>query len=1427
MDSPALAAAAAAVLELASPAAAAGLAASGLGSVAGALVANDGTALGPAVRAASRASVAAEAPAPAGALLAAAAAAADADDADGWAPPAVLTQLGDRLALQQSLARYTAAAGVGAAAATPPAAAAAGLPLGGFDWLGFDVDHTLLAYRQGAVNEALFRATSRHLIQHGGHNARSYSVKDSARGSLLLGTNLVGNRLAQYRALLAAHLLIDSRLDALSGGGGGGEGAPGGSAAAAPLLSPGQSRYAPTAVGAAGHVATALPPPPTALSRLSSGALVDFRSILAAAEDPNLSATRAGSLPFWGHLARTGAVLDFHRGNVLWVDDSGCVVRGVHGRRVLTERQLRRIYGPTKGPLPLPGVPAAAVDSVSGGTPASPSSATSTPTSPTSTSGAHHLSPHEDASLREAKAKLHAVMAMSMPVGPFSGPASGGGSSSASGASSTAAGSHGASGASPAAAPGAGYGVVLSGFDESLPPLFALLVARYDGWLRGDPARRRASEGDMIAEFQREQDEYEAAMAAVAAAAEGGHLPTVEEADDEDGADADASLGRRSTVGWSHASIGRRRALSRAGGSGASPRAAATSAADTEGVHTGIDDDDDDDDDDDGNGGSGAPSRSRAASDAGGAHPSTGSSSRGRDGTPSGGGDADSDDDGDGAASTSGYDDYDAFLRDAMRPTHAAAKAALAAGRPPRRPGSPPVDYAFLAEALQAAHRFVYSGYCSYGFSSLWNSLDAYVDKRPATKSWLAGLRKLPLPQLPAAAGVAATASGAVAVDVTTGDGAAADSGAGLAAAASLALTGRARRLRTFIVTNASWEHLAPALRHAYGPDWLDLFDAVFIEARKRTLFGAAAAPAAGVGEGSGAGFDDDDSEGHTNSSSSSGGSGARGMIGGARGGKAAAPTSAPLRPIDPKTGRMMAPVSGRPVLRTVADPAAAGGQALVADLSASKVWTGGSLADIVATLREAAAAPVPLDGSAPPSSAAAGVRVCYVGDHMQQDVAGPATSAGWTTVAVLPALEALAAVAGAEGSAAQLVAPATGALVDPRLLGGPAPTSARARSHAELPHAVADAEYHLLSLGSGPHWARPSLQAAVALRHAALAVPSVEWLARATLPRVTAALAAADKAGASKLPLAPPRAAAGGGSSGASASPTASKGAGAVLASGAGVPNAARRALLRAALALRVAPSELLQLHRVPAPASVLRTALVAARLPTSGNPLARLLELEPAAAGAGAGAPDARPQLQSVASAPAMPPLIDSTIGTGVSRMVAHDDAVGRVEEVPAGGCGCFGGKGKAAKAAGGGSDNAPPASAASSTHGSVRSAAADSSPPLAEAALWLQQTAVAAGVAPDGGTPPSCRAAGSVWPASTPLAELAATGCWFVPRRARAAGPDGSARSGGDGWELVCGGLRDDAGLSASAATAPPVWPVLAAAMVAAATAEGDRA
>lgn len=1108
----------------------------------------------------------------------------------------------------------------------------------------------------------------------------------------MIGANLVGNRLQQYRALLVANLLLDSRLDADEWGGDG----TGGSHVSSPTASngsggatsgagalPGQSRYgeAPSGFGggrgAAGHVggAGAGGRPQTHVHG-SSQLMVDFNGLLGVAEDPSVSAAQAARAPYWGHLARTGVVLDFGRGNVLWLDPEGSVTHAVHGKRVLSQRQIVRIYGPGRGPIPVPGVPiplptgagtgAHSTPPPAPGAGASTSATAGTPASP----AAAAVEPVEDASVLDARARLHSVIASSMPIGPFTQ-------------------HHGASGAP---APPA-FGTVHSGFDEPMPALFALLVSRYDAWLRSDPSRRRGDEEGIMSALEAEQAQFNAGLAAARAAAEGGPLPTVEEADEEDG--GDESLGRQSRASARRSPRPQLRKPPRSRSGDADSRSseadfslAAASASPTaagDGAR--------------GSGGDDAGSQQSRSLEH--AHSSISAGAAAPLGAEEDSGDEEEDE------PEEEGDEYDAYLRASIARFGAPpqAKAGGAAGSLPsaggkqlqpqsqaRAQGSSPVDYSFLAECAQAAHRFIYSAYCNYGFHALWRDLDSFVEKRPATKAMLQSLRKMPLPLLPAprpGTDAGLTEEGAA---ESAAVGACDKPPAPLSGPAVATLTGRSRRLRTFILTNASWDHMAPALRHALGPDWLDLFDAVFVEGRKRTLFAAPqqqraaeaarAIPAVASASGYG-GFGGDEDEGPT---SGGGGAGARPGVGayGRTRAAAAPPSASQLRPFDVKTGRPMQPAvpGGRLMLKQSPE----GGH--VADLSLTKVWAGGSLADISATLSEYAPAGAQLPAPAatsgatapPPSSSSprSAIRVCYMGDHVQQDIAGPASSAGWTTVAIVPGLASL-----AEVCASALDAGASAAPVNPRLLGEPASAASGAGepgvySPRSAPvgssSVVSAAEYHLRTLGSGRGWAVPSLHASIVRNHASLAVPSVEWLARALAPRMASSLALAEKAGAARVPAVGPR-----GSGGMSIA--------AHAAQGPATPAAASRALVRAALSLSVSRDDVLTMHRVPPAAAVLRSCAVSAgALPASSTAtdvngiLRAVLDLPPAAGPV----TDAAAKLTAQAS----------PIGAGLESSA--------VDEVPSGGCGCFGGSGatkrsRAPNDAGGAASDASPAQVA----------------------------------------------------------------------------------------------------------------------------------
>ena len=1178
--------------------------------------------------------------------------------------------------------------------------------------------------------------------------------------------------------------------------------------------------------------------------------MVDFQSLLAMAEDPSIAAAKAGAVPFWGHLGRTGAVLDMPRGNVLWLDGNGCVSHAVHGRRVLTERQIKRIYGPNKGPLPVPGAPPApsalpqsqasdAVNDTANGTVPSDAAGAVTADSTSPPADQHD---EEDIYVLEARAKLRDALGH-MPVGPFSAKqqaaAVGGAGSSSSASNSSAAASQ--------------FGVVYSGFDDSLPPLFALLVSRYDAWLRLDLSRRSADVSDIMTELEREQAEFEAGMLAAqlnggSGADEGGHLPTVEEVDDE--GDSESTVGRGSFTASPHRQISKRSFAapsSAAAGGSTSPSFGAT--------------------------GSGqrlrASERQRSgsigAASAGGGVALTPVHERDVQLEAEGERDDDSGEEGvirgsvsvKGGASKRGgapahddedelEDDYDLFLRTTLMPFATASDGVTTSSgsgssvKSRRAMAMQPVDYSFIAEAIQAAHRFVYSGYCNYGFHSLWRDLDSYVEKRPATKAFLQTLRKLPLPLLPAHP-----------VQSPSLDAPAAASSPSQAEGAAVsALTGKSRRMRTFILTNSSWDHVAPALRHAYGPDWLDLFDAVFLEGRKRQMFAAALTCAGGggangiVGSAGAAaaaadGFSADDEEGLTAGGSS--GAAARAINGRSRhavGG--GAPTAPPLRPVDAKTGRLMSPhgAGGKPLLW----PSAAGDGATVADLSATKVWTGGSLSDVVATLKEHAFAPLSVPELQPSSSSSASapvagadvgapltdVRVVYVGDHVQQDIVGPAVAAGWATVAVLPGIGALTDVCGADGASA------AGGPIDPRLLGDGISDVTRTqaaktavtdvRDHTLGAATVTSAEYHLRSIASGRYWRTPSLHASLALRHASLAVPSVEWLARALTPKLAAVQASSDKAAAGKLALIGVRGHASPSSGGSPTSPRAT-GAGAASA----VLPAARRALIKNALSMRIGVGSILHLFRAPQPSAIVRACLVAARVPVPAAGISqstwyRLFEVD---ARSSAAAAIATPSISPAATeAGAEYPSIGAVSARYYSSAAIQSEVTSGssevVEEVPAGFCGCFGGGGSKAKRAPSFKSDSIRASSTSSA--SAVGGLDDPVGSAADAREWLLQL-------PSPPSPLSPQSsekvgrklphAGSLWPMDTPLNELQASGCWFVIVRqektvnesdADASQASSSSSSSSSGCQLMCGGRRDDTP-DLLGRKAPPVWPLLA--------------
>ena len=125
----------------------------------------------------------------------------------------------------------------------------------------------------------------------------------------------------------------------------------------------------------------------------------------------------------------------------------------------------------------------------------------------------------------------------------------------------------------------------------------------------------------------------------------------------------------------------------------------------------------------------------------------------------------------------------------------------------------------------------------------------------------------------------------------------------------------------------------------------------------------------------------------------------------------------------------------------------------------------------------------------------------------------GP-TTIGWHTVAVVPELDTLA-------SAAAAMSPSR-AHRAPSLTSSTISSFAASLADFSSPDGTIDGRYALRSVGHGPVCSAPSGPMSQILRSAALAVPSIEWLADAMLPKLVAATAAAEAAGLGLLPLAP-----------------------------------------------------------------------------------------------------------------------------------------------------------------------------------------------------------------------------------------------------------------------------------------------------------------
>ncbi|RYY34324.1 hypothetical protein EON62_03405, partial [archaeon] len=358
-----------------------------------------------------------------------------------------------------------------------------------------------------------------------------------------------------------------------------------------------------------------------------------------------------------------------------------------------------------------------------------------------------------------------------------------------------------------------------------------------------------------------------------------------------------------------------------------------------------------------------------------------------------------------------------------------------------------------LMDVASDAVRHSFSAYCPFGSSALTSTLamaKKSVLPAPRVAEWLSTLRALPLPLQPASA---AAQDAATPLTVRT-----------------------SRRVRTFVLTNSSYNHASILLNAAYGNDWQSLFDLIIVDARKKSFFNPTPPPSAlqASAPGSGSAWG-----GQLPISSARPGGTRASLVRGASAQSLLASqssSSTSFRPVNTRTGRIMTasdaitvrpgggvPSSSTPGISRPAsfrrqrigsstsaatspvDPAAASADARsrapsilttpeVLDLSRHTVFSGGTVAELRATLEAYAYLPAPRGAETSDSSPAVGrdapptpplpplppppptpVRVCYMGDHLLQDVLSP-VSVGWSCVAVWQPLTAAAAFATGSG---------------------------------------------------------------------------------------------------------------------------------------------------------------------------------------------------------------------------------------------------------------------------------------------------------------------------------------------------------------------------------------------------------------------------
>ena len=1034
-----------------------------------------------------------------------------------------------------------------------------GIDLGSRDWVGFDVDHTLVSYRTASFNRAMLSAAARQLIEQGARVARVYAAysddnnaefvavinRDKVPGCLAESAELVDDdhpnadiackgvsgltrveRKSQYKALLIASLLADSSLDATS------------------------------STGDEGAVSGA------STSTASAGAALDPGPLIALHDAPEALAAAAAAVPYLAQYAGVGVVVDLRLGNVLWLDGQGHVTYALHGDTPLDAEMLRATYegadlptlngycdlpldradrqvasndfyrttrdlaaaAPCNEAVPFPSTHVLDVEDLHAAPAHQPAANLVVQDgSPSALAAESQAYSGAVQSRQQLTARLSSRFGAPIPLGMLGA------------AVANRVDNNGNAVLPPR------FGTTMSGFDELLPPLFALLVRRYDSWMRRRgvaPAARvpcntmspdaleTARYGGALLGSERTPSDVVGAfahnricriafseigmhcVASVSGDVGARHMkrqPGLANSDRKCSTNSDNIVSDPLTSNLNHASPGTSDKCAANCLSDAAVRNVRKDAVDADAVAAVV-----------------------CSVDAI-------------------------------SACASGTDSLNRSLNPALWvrqplslprqaatsiPPHEAATAntngADVCGNT-MATGDSPTDYSFLFLAIEHATRVVYSGadVCSYGFDAMMSGrdkkgLDEYVARHPHVRSLLVSLRRIPLPLITTDAGVngvrpseACDSSNAradrTAMDAehmppdvghdipgvstthavndsstdiaaqTNGSSlregtacasrvmqcetersiepvqqrGASDDGASTQNIHSHSVRGvQTRRLRTFILSNASYEHVDTVMRHAYGADWLEAcFDAVFVDARKRRMFARTGSTHNDIP----VALD--------------------------------ARTGLPLPEAVVSSQYNDSPTQGPPLC----------GQSkcvgFVMDLSRSRVWRGARLADVQATLAAWSFSRIdPYATQVAPSHYPAvmhsvqAAKVLYVGDHPLQDVVGPTTVANWQTVAVLPALEALGALTSAHLE--------RGSSSDYHLR-----IQRTKKMHLDL--------CGLRCVGSEPDWSRPSLLLAVLRRHAKLIVPSLDWLAYAMLPCVREAVAITERAACSRATVA------------------------------------------------------------------------------------------------------------------------------------------------------------------------------------------------------------------------------------------------------------------------------------------------------------------